>query len=189
MSDMSGSQPPGWYYAQGDPPGTQRYWDGSQWTGAPQPVGGAADPGFGGMAATGQFATAGDRFVAFLIDYGIVLAAYVAILIVTAIFGAISDTLGTLIGLLAWLAVVAYSIYNWIYLQGTTGQTFGKKYRGIKLVEEATQQPVGPLMAFVRGLLQAVFAIPCYLDHWWILIDKRNQRLSDNVLKYVVVKA
>lgn len=29
---------PGWYYAEGDPPGTQRYWDGSQWTAGPVPV-------------------------------------------------------------------------------------------------------------------------------------------------------
>jgi hypothetical protein len=69
---------PGWYYAQGDPQGTQRYWDGHQWIGDPvvhqaapsaQPVGyeiyepvdpplqqmqfGAASPtGFGSVAAT-----------------------------------------------------------------------------------------------------------------------------------------
>lgn len=34
---------PGWYPAQGDPPGTQRYWDGTQWVGEPHPVG-AAQP-------------------------------------------------------------------------------------------------------------------------------------------------
>jgi len=43
MSDMSGQstgdyRPAGWYYAQGDPPGTQRYWDGAAWQGEPQPV-------------------------------------------------------------------------------------------------------------------------------------------------------
>ena len=32
---MSESQmQPGWYYAQGDAPGTQRYWDGTQWVGS-----------------------------------------------------------------------------------------------------------------------------------------------------------
>jgi hypothetical protein len=29
---------PGWYHAEGDPPGTQRYWDGAAWQGEPQPV-------------------------------------------------------------------------------------------------------------------------------------------------------
>jgi uncharacterized RDD family membrane protein YckC len=31
-------QPAGWYHAQGDPPGTQRWWDGSQWVGGPVAV-------------------------------------------------------------------------------------------------------------------------------------------------------
>ena len=30
--------PPGWYQADGDPAGTQRYWDGTQWVGGPQVV-------------------------------------------------------------------------------------------------------------------------------------------------------
>ena len=44
MSDQQPSQPPGWYHAQGDPPGTTRFWDGSQWQGGPQT---AATPGYG----------------------------------------------------------------------------------------------------------------------------------------------
>lgn len=31
-----GQTPAGWYHAEGDPPGTTRFWDGSQWVGAPQ---------------------------------------------------------------------------------------------------------------------------------------------------------
>lgn len=34
----TGGTPAGWYYAQGDPEGTQRYWDGGQWIGEPQQV-------------------------------------------------------------------------------------------------------------------------------------------------------
>lgn len=34
----TGGTPAGWYYAPGDPEGTQRYWDGAQWIGEPQPV-------------------------------------------------------------------------------------------------------------------------------------------------------
>ncbi len=32
-----GQTPAGWYHAEGDPPGTTRYWDGTQWVGEPQP--------------------------------------------------------------------------------------------------------------------------------------------------------
>lgn len=31
-----GQTPAGWYHAEGDPQGTTRYWDGSQWVGEPQ---------------------------------------------------------------------------------------------------------------------------------------------------------
>lgn len=35
------SQPaPGWYFAQGDPPGTERYWSGAAWEGTYRAVGG-----------------------------------------------------------------------------------------------------------------------------------------------------
>lgn len=37
---MAASATPGWYHAQGDPPGTERFWDGSAWTEGPRPVGG-----------------------------------------------------------------------------------------------------------------------------------------------------
>ncbi len=30
--------PPGWFHAAGDPPNTQRYWNGTSWDGAPRPV-------------------------------------------------------------------------------------------------------------------------------------------------------
>jgi uncharacterized RDD family membrane protein YckC len=39
-------QPPGWYVAQGDPPGTHRWWDGAQW------IGGPVAAGFSGSAST-----------------------------------------------------------------------------------------------------------------------------------------
>ncbi len=186
MSD-SGSQAPGWYYAQGDPPGTQRYWDGTGWQGGPQPVAGAGGAVAGGAGATK--AENGDRFVAFLIDAGIFVAMYIIVLILVGIGGAISDGLGAVFAILGGLAYLGYWVYNWIYLQGTTGQTIGKKMRNIKLVSKTNGEPLGMLMVFVRGIVSAIFAIPCYLDHWWILVDENNQRLSDNVLGNHVVPA
>ena len=35
-----GQAAPGWYAAQGDPPGTERYWNGTEWEGAYRAVGG-----------------------------------------------------------------------------------------------------------------------------------------------------
>ncbi len=61
MSDQYGNTEPGWYYAEGDPPGTQRFWDGSQWVGGPQ-AGGVGGPGPLHPYTGGQFQGAAGRY-------------------------------------------------------------------------------------------------------------------------------
>lgn len=184
MTDGS-AQAPGWYYAQGDPPGTQRYWDGTQWQGGPQAVPGAEGGSSGGRAP----AELGPRFVAFLIDYGILVVGYIVLLILGAIFGAIADVLGAIVVFLGALGILAFGIYNYLYLQGTTGQTIGKKRQGITLLRATDGQPVGIGMAFVRGLLGGILANICLLDYIWIFIDEENRRLSDKILDFNVYQA
>lgn len=48
MSDSN--QPAGWYPGEGDPPGTNRWWDGEMWVGDPVPAAPAA-PSAGGPQA------------------------------------------------------------------------------------------------------------------------------------------
>ena len=196
MSDAS-SQPPGWYHAQGDPPNTQRYWDGSQWQGGPQPVAAAAPsagvPGSYGVATGGAPAESGARFVAFLIDAGIIVVGYFAVFIAAAILGAVSDTLGGIALTLGFLGLLGLGIYNTLYLQGTTGQTIGKKQQGIKLINVETHQPVGIGMAFVRNLVQGVSwnicLIPGLIDTIFILTQPDHRRFTDKWLTMHVVKA
>ena len=38
--NASGQAVPGWYFAQGDPPGTERYWNGAMWEGTYRAAGG-----------------------------------------------------------------------------------------------------------------------------------------------------
>jgi len=62
MSDTGNERPAGWYHAEGDPPGTQRYWDGAAWQGGPQaaPDGGGLGAGaLGGAAAQAMTAMPG----------------------------------------------------------------------------------------------------------------------------------
>ena len=127
--------------------------------------------------------------MAFLIDTVIIIGMAIVLAIVSGIFGAISDTLGSLIGFIGYLAIIGFAIYNMLYLQGTTGQSIGKQKQNIKLLKSDTMEPVGFGMAFVRQLLISIFAIPCYLDHWWILVDSDNRRLSDKVLMMHVYNA
>ncbi len=70
MTDQSGSSEPGWYYAEGDPPGTNRYWDGSQWRGGPRIISdgtAAGVPPAGGVPFSGRRFTEGSQAVSALL--------------------------------------------------------------------------------------------------------------------------
>lgn len=65
------STPPGWYQAQGDPPGTQRYWDGTAWIGNPTPTGPGTSGDLGqsgSLTPTANLASAGRRIGGRLVD-------------------------------------------------------------------------------------------------------------------------
>ncbi len=121
----------------------------------------------------------GKRFVAYLIDIAPAAVLY--------ILGLIIGSAGFM--LLIMLAVFAYFLYNSVYLQGTTGQSIGKKQQGLKLVKSDTGQPVTPVMAFVRWLLGGVLGSICFLDYWIILVDKDKRRISDKILGFHVYSA
>lgn len=54
MSDLGNGRPSGWYHAEGDPAGTERFWDGAAWQGGPQAArGGAGAPGTMATASGG----------------------------------------------------------------------------------------------------------------------------------------
>ena len=121
----------------------------------------------------------GKRFVAGLIDWAIPIA----IQIVTGITGSSSlASIGVLVSL-------AFQVYNYIYLQGSTGQTIGKKQQGIKLLKSDSGQPLGMAMAFVRWLLAGILTLICLLDIIILLVDKAHLRLSDKILGNQVYNA
>lgn len=142
MSDNAPQQPPGWYYAQGDPPGTQRYWDGQSWIGTPQPVPGAAGPG-GQISAESNLATPGARIGARIID-GVIW------FVVSAIIGAVFGTFGAVAsgnlndlddvstgavvlgGLLSTAIIVGYEVF----MVGSQGATVGKLAVGARVVND-----------------------------------------------------
>ena len=199
MSDGGTSQPAGWYYAQGDPPGTQRYWDGTQWVGGPQAAQGASEPvgygqqpmGYGGSRVPAEWGT---RALAALIDGGIALVGYIVLIILVAILSQVSDALGGIVWFVGLLGILGYYIWNFVIMQGGTGQTIGKQKMNIRLVADATGQPVGAGMAFVRWLVAGLISsITCgiggLVDILWPLWDADKKRLTDKILNFSVIQA
>lgn len=189
MSDSSQMQP-GWYYAQGDAPGTQRYWDGTQWVGAPQPVGGAVE-GAGGaaMSAAGAPVEFGPRAMGWLVD---VLPAWILAWVGNFMLG--RSGIVSILGFLLILGSLGYVLFNKGFKMGGTGQSIGKGMQNTKLVSDDTGQPIGVGMGFARlGLSFAAIVVTCGLayivDHLWPLWDPEKKRLLDKILKTSVVSA
>ena len=170
------------YGAPGGQPGFQQ--GGAPAYGAP-PQGYQAYSAAGSPGASAEWGT---RAVAYLIDIAPIVAVYVVILIAAAV----SDTLGVLLLIVGWLAILAYTIWNFYVKQGSTGQTIGKEKQGIKLVKDETGQPVGGLMAFVRYLVVGAFALACGIGSIVNLLsplwNSDKKTYSDKIMKMSVVK-
>ncbi len=157
------SQQPGHYYAEGDPPDTVRYWDGTQWVGDPQPAPSAAPPPPPGASAnpTGgiRYADLGVRFSAALIDIVIVIVLSFVLLLV--FFGDSTDNGfeayagGAASVLLSALITAAY-----IGIIVTKAATPGKLMLGLRITEADGETSVTPRGAVMRSLPYIVGLIP-----------------------------
>jgi uncharacterized RDD family membrane protein YckC len=197
MTDQGQAPPPGWYPAQGDPPGTQRYWDGHHWTTGPQLVG----PGYGSgpympdpayLPELGRsLAEPAMRIVARLIDaaFALVLA-----LIVVAAFGL--DTGYRSPGLLATSAVIGV-LYE-VGMVARFAGTAGKLLVGIGVITVDGQIPPGLQPALLRWLPAALGLIPLagvfisaalgLVSLIWLFTDVRRRTINDKLAKTYVVK-
>ncbi len=128
---MTTSQPPGWYYAQGDPAGTQRYWDGAQWAGGPQAV--AAG---GTVASSAQQKGDGfSRIGAWVID---ALILVVPLAIVGFVIGGNGNQTFASFSARQWLSSFVttglWMAYHY-FTNMNDGQSFGRKAVRLRIVK------------------------------------------------------
>lgn len=188
-----GQQQPG--YGQPQQPGygqqQQPGYGQQQPYGAPQ-QGGAPYQGYGQQPYGGgstEYATWIYRVGAYLIDA-----------IIVAPFGILAATVGMTTdastGLPTYnafyfvfmLLAIALQGYNRWFQQGKTGQSWGKKALGLRLVSEQTGQPIGAGMAFVRDLAHIIDSIICYVGWLFPLWDAKRQTIADKLIKTLVVR-
>ncbi len=154
---------------------------------SPNETSGAA-PGYGPAATTG-YASWIHRVGAYLIDALVVLP----FSLLAAFLGQDTDPVtGTPTLNAMYFVFIALSLalngYNRWYLAGKTGQSWGRKALGLRLVGEQTGQPIGPLLAFARDLAHFVDSIICYIGYLFPLWDAKRQTLADKLVKTVVVR-
>lgn len=132
------------------------------------------------------YANWGRRALAYLIDFAPVIVVYViaGISVSTERHWEESLVPAVVIVAIVWLG---WSIFNRWYLQGKTGQSFGKRVAKIKLVRADTGRPTGFGVALVRDIAHAVDNLICYLGWLWPLWDDKSQTLADKMAGTVVI--
>jgi uncharacterized RDD family membrane protein YckC len=162
-----GSTPQG-YGAAPQGYGTPPAYGAPQGYGAPSPFGQPGGP---------QLATWPLRVQSALVDYvgPAILADLVQIFV--------NRALGTLLA----LAAFGWALYN-AYLQGTTGQSYGKKYAGTRLLREQDGQVIGGGLSIGRYFLHILDGISCLIGYLWPLWDSKRQTFADKIVKSVVIK-
>jgi uncharacterized RDD family membrane protein YckC len=85
-----------------------------------------------------------------------------------------------------YLAVFLLHIYNRCFLQGRTGQSWGKRVVHLRLVGMADGRPIGAGSAFVREICHVVDGI-AYIGYLWPLWDDRRQTFADKICTTVVL--
>ena len=171
------------------------------------PAGPGNPPGTPGQPATTELAGFGIRLGAYLLDsilYGLLAMLFV---IPGVILGAqsisdcytINDELqcpdgtfkggflagGFALGLVGMVLVFVL----FVRAMGKSGQTWGSKIVGVKVVLAASNEPIGVGKAVGRTLFAGfISANIFYLGYLWMLWDGEKQTWQDKVVKSIVVK-
>jgi uncharacterized RDD family membrane protein YckC len=86
--------------------------------------------------------------------------------------------------------LVAFGVWVWnrIVRQGRTGQSFGKKAAGLRVVDAHTGQLIGMGKNLGREVCAQIFNQLCVLNVLWPLWDDKQQTWHDKVAGDVVVR-
>ena len=89
---------------------------------------------------------------------------------------------------LGYLVSFAIAFWNRVVQQGRTGQSFGKKVTGLKVVHAETGQLIGVGSTFGREFCAVLFNNICTLNVLWPLWDAKQQTWHDKVVNDVVIR-
>ncbi|MGY9072096.1 MAG: RDD family protein [Acidimicrobiales bacterium] len=190
----SGQTPPGWYHAEGDPTGTERFWNGSEWQGEPRGAEAASATSGVNLASVGQ------RIGARAIDWVILSIIVIVATIPFLDFDSGDSSFQVNAGGSAILVGFVISFLYEAVTVGTLGGTPGKLMLGLRVAEQAGETtPPAFGKAVMRWLPTALWYIPFFgiitglvffiLNLVWLNTDSTRRTIYDRFATTYVVKA
>jgi uncharacterized RDD family membrane protein YckC len=158
----------------------------------PYGQGGQGQGGFGyGYAPPGQLAGWTTRVGASILDSLIISIPAIAGVVASLVIDGDSDELGAGGGIAMGAGfLVAFLVWVWnrIIQQGRTGQSFGKKLTGLRIVHAQTGQLIGMGSNLGREVCAQIFNQFCILNVLWPLWDDKQQTWHDKIVNDIVIK-
>jgi uncharacterized RDD family membrane protein YckC len=148
-------------------------------------MGGAPAVGGTGVSQWGTLASWGERVVAYLIDWVIIVVPGIVLFIIAIIMLQIA----TILGVLFYLVFLAYVIGAGFYVSGYQnglGASPGKKITGLRVISEETGQPIGGGMGIARQVCHIVDGF-CFVGYLFPLWDPKRQTFADKIIKTLVI--
>lgn len=176
-----GQVPPGQPFGQVPPgqPGVPAY--------NPYPQG---PDGFG-YAPPGRLADWPVRVGASILDTILTLIPSVAGVVAAVAIDSNRDQLGPAGGtamIVGFLLALVVWVWNRIVKQSRTGQSFGKRVTGLRVVDATTGNLIGVGRMIARELCAQIFNQLCFLNVLWPLWDAKHQTLHDKVAQDLVIR-
>jgi uncharacterized RDD family membrane protein YckC len=88
---------------------------------------------------------------------------------------------------LASLASLAVGVWYYAEFDGRRGQTVGKSALGVRVVDIATNEPIGGGRGVGRYFAKWLSALPCGLGYLWMLWDNERQTWHDKMVRSIVI--
>ena len=145
------------------------------------------------VVVSGQLAGIDARFLASLID-GILLVTVQFVLGLAFTFGPMAFLKGQNLGFLLILPLIQILLQIMIYIyyygvyQHNTGQTFGKKVMGIKVVDVVTGQTPSVGKFLLRDIVGKIISSLVVIGYLWALWDEKKQAIHDKIAGTVVIR-
>lgn len=140
-----------------------------------------------------RFAAWHERFLAYVVDVGPLVILFLLLAQLdpdTEMYSAadpghtssgVSVQVSGLPALFLFAVTLGWFVYNWLVRQGGTGQTVGKQAMDI-VVLDASHQPIGAGLTFVRQLAHVLDFLPCFLGYLWPVWDAEKRTFADMIM-------